>query len=207
MKQGIVIITYHNSPFLNACAESIKNYTKYPKYIVVTDAPVVCDRKGYTVIQDTADSFELGAIKKILQETDLDEFFVLQDSVYIKDTKIFDVVFETYAGKSVTIGDRYLSYLGKYRRATLQNLYIPDVRSKHDSVKYEGEFHRQYIEADKPIVLDPLFGFNDYNNQREEEKFGRLNKVFENEWMIKYKGTWHTTMIKERKYENLLRYS
>lgn len=198
MKQGIVIITYKNSPFFNTCINSIKEFTKYDKYVVITDCDTHDNIDGFTVIIDKEDSFELGAIQKILNETDLDEFVLLQDSCEIIDKRLFDILFEEHKGKSVSIAENYLGYLGKYRRDVLNGMVIPDVRTKAESICQEGMFNGEYIKREKPIVLFPRFGYANYNGNEFVEYNGRLNLVSRNEFLKKYKGTWHTSMIKER---------
>lgn len=203
MYKGIVIITHwRNSVWLENLLESLKDYDKYPIYIVTTDyAKAHNDYKEWirglnNVIIDESDSFELGAIKKIYHDTLLDEFLLLQDTCYIKDTSLFDLVF---VDGSVGFEENYLSYLGKYERKVLEQMGIPDIRNKEQSVKAEGDFNKEYVRLANPKILFPSFGWEHYDKARFEYKFGRKNLVCENKYLIKYKGTWSS----DRLYENL----
>lgn len=194
MKQAIVILTVENSPFYNVCINSLKEYKDYEKYVVIMGCTRVHYIDGFNVTCENGDYFETGAMRHMMN-TDVDEFFLLQDSVVVKDTEIFDIAFKEHKGKSVSVAGQYCSFLGKYRRDILKNLEIPFVETKQASVDAEHFFNTTYTKADNPIVLDEFFGWEEYDS-RFEEKFGRLNKVFENKWLIKYKGTWSPDMIK-----------
>lgn len=176
MKQAIVIATTPSpSDFLPNLLRSMEGYDKYP-ILVVSDY-------GY----------ELGKIKFIYEHTDIEEFFLLQESCEIKDTKLFDMVFEKYKGKSVSVSPHLQSYLVKYRRAILDKMEIPVVKSKIESIEQEYEFNKQYKEKDSSLnILFPDLGDKDVF----EEKFGRTNMVIENKYIKKYKGTWTTQNLK-----------
>ncbi len=204
MNKGIVIITHwRNSVWFENLLYSLNDYDKIPIYVVTTDySRANNDYKEWIstlkvrVLIDESDSFELGAIKKILYDTDLDEILLLQDTCYIKNYAIFDLIFQE---GSVGFEENYLSYLGKYERKILETMDIPDIRNKEQSVKAEGDFNKEYVKRANPKILFPGFGWEHYNKARFEYKFGRKNLVCENDYLIKYKGTWSS----DRLYENL----
>lgn len=197
----IIVVTHRsNYEMFRECIKSL-NGCKYPITIVVNDVENTSQEflqkryllLPYPVILNYKDGFELGALKASLKYTDAEEFFILQDSTIVKDLQIFDTIFNTKG--SVTVAEGYLQYLGKYRREILNKLTIPDVYTKMESVSYESKFNREYIRIEEPVILDRFFGFTSYEGKRMEEKFGRLNQVHENNYFIKYKGTWCLTMI------------
>lgn len=140
-----------------------------------------------TVRSDHA--FELGKIRWAYEHTTWDRFWLLQDSVVIKDPQFLA---EAWAlNSSVALTDDpapFGMYLGIYTRATLDKLQIPWALSKADAIHYEIAFHRDYLEIEPSPVLFP--GFNDASSNRTEDRHGRLNKVLENQHLIKYKGNW-----------------
>src|SRR5574342_425490 len=107
MKQAIVIYTHHNAPgALENCLNSLRDYFKYPIVILYND------------------DWEIGAIKWMYEHTDYDEFFLMQDTVEIKDTNLFDILFVEWREYSIMIAPKANSYLAKYRRKTLDNVHI-----------------------------------------------------------------------------------
>ena len=186
MKQGIIIVTsFKTESFLLDLLDSLLAYKQYPTYIH----------------KNTAENnqYEMGGIKLGLK-LELDEFFLLPDSCVIKDTNLFDIVFEDLKGFSCSLGgDLYhkgfMSYIGKYRREILLQMEIPEIKTKRDAVKYEHEFNNEYMELEtKYIELFP--GFWD-QLERYEFKNGRNNLINENEFIKKFKGTWAMEMINE----------
>lgn len=134
--------------------------------------------------------YELGKIRLIYEHTDLEEFLFLQDSVIIKDTKWIDEVFD-HEG-SVSLGNQLFMYLGKYTRETLSKVPLPQPQNKHDAVRLEREWTRDYAESEANIkTLWPDF----VDTDKFEEHNGRLNMILENEHIKKYKGTWNVQMI------------
>jgi hypothetical protein len=124
--QGIVVATYTGSPF------NFPIYTEYPVFRINTDD------KGY--------EFELGALKRAYEETELDEILLLQDSCKIKDPTYFKVWFEEHKGRSLFLSKRGLSYIAKYRREILDKMEIPTISTKTESVRYEGRFNDDFAE-------------------------------------------------------------
>lgn len=191
---------------------SIKGYKKYPVIVVVNDAINTSqtfiknkyrdlEKEGHQVILNEKDGFELGAIKRVLEETDYNEIFLLQDSCEIKNPVLFDLVFKTKGSVALTIG--YMSYMGKYERQILRKMKMPTVATKTESIRQEGQFNRLYLaHCDKFTALFGNFGFSSYNGNRFEHRFGRKNLVSENEYIIKRKGLWKATMLDKYKGVN-----
>lgn len=174
MKQAIVIPTVPNkTEELQNLFGSLNGFDEYP-VIILAD---------YT--------YELGKVKFMVENTDFDEFFLLQHSCEIKDTKLFDILFQDYLGKSVSLNEEFSSYLFKYRRDILLQMDIPTIDSKLESIRQERNFHREYCKIEMPkFLFDDFVGMNKY-----EEKFGRKNQIMENEYIKKYKGTWDLSQL------------
>lgn len=174
MKQCITVITTPTiSPWLNNLLESIEGYHKYPIIIV--------SNYGY----------ELGKLKLMYDYTNFDEILLLQETVEIKKTELFDKIFVENVGKSVAIGTGSSSYLIKYRREILDKTEIPIMQNKDDSIHYERVFNNEYWdkeEKDKKVHL-----FDDFPHKSDifEDKFGRKNMKIENDYLIKWKARYN----------------
>lgn len=204
MKQAITIVTTGKSwEKLQNLLEHFQGYQKYPIYIVVNDVQngLAPHRNFWNKVSDMTNMFmvmentwELGAIQVMMDETDVDEFFLIQDTMEVIDLNLFWVAFGTLEGKSVSYDETFSHYCGKFRRKILNEMKIPEVRSKVDAIKQEFEFGRAYAALDKTLVIDSKFG--DFNLANyEEEKWGRNNIVLVGKYILKYKGTmgeWHT---------------
>ena len=139
--------------------------------------------------------FELGALRHAYENTDADEILLLQDTVEIKDNKLFDVVFFDYVGKSVFINPQGQSYLNKYRREVLDKMVIPVVSTKMESIDQEGAFHRLYESYDNNIIrLCPDL----VDREVFVKKFGARKMMLECEYLKKYKGVWDKNMVKDK---------
>jgi len=170
MKKAIIIPTHERGAlFLNDLLESLQG-CKYPIII------------HYNT--NERNEFEMGAVR-IGKELEIDEFILLPDSVVIKDQVILDMFFEQEG--SVSLDLHYLSYVGKYRLEILNQLNVPDVRTKKDAWKQEFDFHNEYCMIEAPLKLFP--GFWNHTDIYEE-KHGRKNLINENDYIIKYKGCW-----------------
>lgn len=179
MNQAILITSVPESGLW--LANCLKSFHGYDRYQIV----ILCDY-----------GFELGKIRWVMHHTDLDEFFLLHDTCEVKDPKMFELAFEKYKGKSVALSDSpamYGMYLGKYRRKILETMRIPTPKNKLENVQYEIDFNTNYSSKDPEKVLL----FNDFRDTYVfERKFGRINMKLENNYLIKWKGTWNPEMIK-----------
>jgi len=179
MRQAIVIgSTTTTKDWLQNCLNSFGKYDKFPIIVVIND------------------DFEMGKIKWVMDNTNLDEFFLLHDTVEIKDTSIFDQAFTECASKSFALSSHpdYMGmFLGKYRREILKQMVLPTTKTKEQAVIQEADFNRNYanLEPFKVVLNPPLL-----NTDIFEDKFGRKNMVLEDRYIKKYKGTWCWEMVK-----------
>jgi hypothetical protein len=171
MKAIVIATTKDRSDWAKQCYDSLKDYKRYPV--------IILDHYEY----------ELGKIRWVLDNTTLDEFIFLQDSVVLKTTDWLDEVFD-YDG-SVSLAKRpFFMYLGKYRRAALEQTGLPMVNTKKEAVDYESTWTREYAKSDNFIALFDLSDTNHF-----EEHLGRRNMIIDNDRLIKYKHIWSGDMI------------
>lgn len=174
MTQGIIIVSSQvTRHWLIECLSRLNQFEiKYP-ILIHTNHP-------------DNNEFEIGGIKLGMQE--FDEFFLMHDTLMIKNPKVFDMCFEK-EGISVSLGRTYFMYLGKYLTSILQTLELPVVRKKNDAIEQEMAFNDKYrlasgdnyVEIMKDTVKDgPV----------REMRYGRENLIIENEYIKKYKGYW-----------------
>jgi hypothetical protein len=134
-------------------------------------------------------SFELGKIKWAYENTNWDRWWLIQDSVIIKDPQF--LVDGWKLNTSVALSNcpvPFGMYLGIYSRKTLDRLNRPTCTTKEDSIRFEVEWHNEYRNYEQFPVMFPEF--TDQNSKGTEEHYGRVNLVLENDYLIKYKGTW-----------------
>lgn len=181
MTQGIIITTCDKtSPFLNDLLQSLQG-CKYPIIII-----------KYT---ENDSQWETGGI--YLGSTIFDEFVYLHDTVFIKDLSLFDMMFKEHQNKSVSLLKRYNSYLGKYRLEILMKSEMPVVTSKQEAIKQEYIFNNRYIELEQGNYIELFPELDGWETEHTNFKFkhGRNNVVYENDFFIKYKGTWKPDMV------------
>jgi hypothetical protein len=140
------------------------------------------------VIVVSTDGYELGKIKWVYENTDIDRFIFLQDSVVIKNNELLMRIFE--APGSACLMDEpgcMGSYMGLYERTTLSQIEIPHSNTKRDSINYEVEWTREYVKACKnyshPVEIRHKIVNTVY-------KHGRENRLYVNSVYEKWKGTW-----------------
>lgn len=190
MKQAVVISTWPGGMEpLTRLLDSLKG-CKWPIYVVFNnvDRPIIVPvgTEVEQVFVNEAPGFELGTIKTIMDSTDLDEFLLLQDTFEVKDVSFIDVVFERM--ESVALGPTFFHYAGKWKRSVLDQLEIPTVSTKQESIHWEHTFSRMYWEIEAVWVFDPHF--HDGEHKGFVEEFGRSNMLLENDYYLKRKGTW-----------------
>lgn len=134
-------------------------------------------------------SFELGKIRWMFENTCCDRWMLLQDSVVIKDQSFFDKAFAYPKSVAVsTCPTKFGMYLGIYHRDTLAAIGIPEISTKEEAIYHEMHWSNKYCRAeDVPVMFT---NFTDHNNKGVVNLFDRPNLVLENEYLIKYKGTW-----------------
>ena len=132
--------------------------------------------------------YELGKIQWILENTDIERFIFLQDSVVIKNNELLMSLFN-YEGSVCIMDDPdcFGSFMGLYERSTLNTVEIPKVDSREESIKQEWLWTKTYVKSCAnhihPIsvrhkVLDTVY------------KNGRENRLYVNDIYEKWKGTW-----------------
>lgn len=135
-------------------------------------------------------TFELGKIKWVFENTKIERFMFLQDSVVIKNQKIFELLDEDKGSIALTNDPcMYGMYLGIYERKILEMIDIPVPKSKAESIAFELSWTETYCRAARNVRL-AFTDLTDSRAKRKEVLFGRENLVLENEFLIKYKGNW-----------------
>lgn len=171
-KQAIVII--HNigsKGWLEDCLNSID--TTYP--IIITNHQGWC----------------MNGIQKVIENTDYDEYCILNESMIVKDNDIWRIIFEEHKGKSVRLARDYLMFFGKLLKEHI--LPYPEVKTKRDDVLLgEDVWCRGYSALPiEHIDIQPLYD----TYQVYKEVNGRNCMVLENDYFIKYKGSWNLEMV------------
>jgi hypothetical protein len=130
--------------------------------------------------------YELGKIKWVFDNTKLDRFVFLQDSVEITDTSIFDRIWNTKGSICLHHDDahHYSCYLGVYEKRILAKLDIPVISTKQQAIDQELGFPLSY----QAIVGDVTCFDTNGSFGNIVEKFGRDNYIYSNDFMIKYRG-------------------
>lgn len=158
--RGIVITTSdYTEQYLIPLLESIK-----------TTYPIVIHKNT-----NENNGWELSGIQA--GKDNFDEFVHIMDSTLIKDNSLFYKLFEIEGNVFLTNGGYH--YMGKFVSDTLPEL--PSVSTKAEAIAqelhwYKGE--KKYFEPDLPVHTD-IF----------EEKYGQRRMRLENDYMIKWKGT------------------
>lgn len=171
MKAIIIATTKDRSEWAKQCYDSLKDYKRYPV--------IILDQYEY----------ELGKIRWVLENTTLDEFIFLQDSVVFKSTDWLDEVFD-HDGSVSFAAEPFFMYLGKYRRHALEQSNVPKVESKRQAVQYETAWAQHYAAHETFITL---FDLSDTSTFKEH--LGRNNMIIENDKIVKYKHIWSDDMI------------
>lgn len=194
MNRAVVVISWYGG------REAFENLAKslagcrYPVHVVISGSDR-CDPDWITSLKRRykkrlhlmpEDRYELGAFQVILDRTRIDEFLFLQDTFEVKDISFIDDIFREKG--SVALGPAFFHYAGKWKRSVLEEMDIPIVRTKAESVHWEHTFSRLYWQREKVVVYDEHF--HDGEHHGFVEAYGRLNMVLENQWYRKLKGDW-----------------
>ena len=140
-------------------------------------------------------TFELGKINWIFNNTKIDRFMFLQDSVVIKNQSLFDLLLKDKGSISLTNDPcMYGMYLGVYERQILEKIEIPVPKTKAESIAYELSWTDNYCKAARNVRL-AFTDFSDSRSKRKQVLFGRENLVLENDFLIKYKGNWGQQVV------------
>jgi hypothetical protein len=135
--------------------------------------------------------FELGKIGWVMKNTKAERFLFLQDSWVIKDDSFWELLENEESSVCLNADPYYYGcYAGIYERRIIEQIGIPVIESKLDAIENEIAWHKDYVRvAGEPKVLFPEL--TDKNATRTVEKNGRTNLVLENDYILKYKGTWY----------------
>lgn len=181
MSKAIVVGTYGGrEDWLAECLSSLNGYTRYRTLALTVP-------------------WELNVIRWVYDHTDIDEFLFLQDTVVVKDWEWIDKAFDHPGSVSLCYKPFYM-YLGKYTRFDLLTTLIdhdwPEVYDKRTAVTHEGEWTSWY----NFTSINVKYLWDDWTHT-DPQMFvwhnGRLNMYYENDHIIKYKGTWSPEMIPE----------
>lgn len=138
--------------------------------------------------------YELGKIAWIMNHTTADRFLFLQDSWVIKDQAFFDLLPET--GSLAILQDPYFygCYAGIYERHIIEQIGVPQIDTKFAAVQAERSWHEAYVrQGGEPRVLFPNLA--DHHATQQREHHGRVNLILENDYIIKFKGTWRADQL------------
>lgn len=181
MKQGIVVCTWSGGQnWADLCLDSLRPvYEHYPFYVVMNDAKNADPQwvndlaKFFNVILLDGDTRELGAMKAIVDSTDLDEFWFFQDTVEITDPSFIFQTFKECSGIDTSYNKNHMQYyLGMWDANVLRKMEIPIPRNKQDAIDYEWRFGNAYAISkggtNGPIWIgiDPTF-----NHLSEESNY------------------------------------
>ena len=163
ISKGIVITTSnYTNKYLPDILKSIKE-TNYPVYIHTNT--------------DKDNRWELGGIQT--GKDNYDQFIHLMDSTIIKHISMFEKLFKIEGNVFLTNGGYH--YMGKFVSDTLPE--IPKISTKEEAIYWELRWlpkPHKYFEPDLPVHTEVF-----------EEKFGERRMKLENDYIIKWKGTFH----------------
>ena len=134
-------------------------------------------------------TFELGKINWIFNRTNVERFLFLQDSVVIKNEKLFELLYERASIALTNDPSVYGMYMGVYEREHLAKIDIPIPESKREAIEFEMTWTAKYCQAAKNVRI-AFPDLTDKNATKKQIVFGRENLVLENDFLIKYKGNW-----------------
>ena len=148
--------------------------------------------------------WEIEAIRDAYLYTDWPEFLFLQDSTRIKDPRFWDRI-DDQSGDSWLLMPRPNCYMALYQREVLDKIEWhryrvpvnePFSQQKEWALAFEDWFIREYIGmatgvpvshgGDLPAIFPEL---TDANSPKREMVHGELRMVMENDYFVKYKGT------------------
>jgi hypothetical protein len=145
---------------------------------------------GRDAIIVTYGDYELGKIGWVMEHTKADRFLFLQDSWQIKSDGFWGLL-NQFEGSIALTRDPYFfgCFTGVYERHVIEQVGVPVVTDKAHSILLEIDWNRRYVDiAGEPTVLFPEL--TDANATRVVQRHGRDNLVLENEFVVKWKGTW-----------------
>lgn len=139
--------------------------------------------------------YELNKIRWVIENTAAERFLFLQDSWEIKSPEFFTLLEETSGSVALTSDPYYFGcFAGIYERDIIQEIGIPNIKTKLEAVLAERSWHEEYVRVGGvPTVLFP-----ELTDDRATEirvLNGRENLILENKYVVKYKGTWRAEQL------------
>ena len=169
--KAIILVTYKGSPWISECLDSLQG-VKYPILLCINP--------------EGKSAYDMEAFY-YAQEHGVEEFIVLHDSMVIKDQSFFEEAFGRPGHVKLT--PMFLMGFGKFVLKGLPPL-PPKPIGKKAAVSFETHYLRKL-----PASSEMFPKFRDTNNF--VQKHGQKRMVLENDYLIKYKGTWDPNMVKE----------
>jgi FkbM family methyltransferase len=176
-RRGVVVTTsLYTREFLKDCLESIKGMSY--DVIIVSNGGYAPDmsywKDDWRLIVNDSNGWELAGIQR--GKENFDEFVHIMDTTLIKDVSLFDKAFAIEGNVVFTKGNFH--YMGKFETSSLPNL--PQVNSKDVAIMLEAHWLKYYREfkPDLPVQSEVF-----------EIKHGQRRMRLENDYMIKWKGT------------------
>lgn len=159
---GIVITTSEaTKDFFEAC------YLSLPKDYHITIHTNTSDDNGW----------ELAGIQR--GKDTYDEFVHLMDTTILKDVSLIDKLFEVDGNVFLTNGGYH--YMGKFVSSTIPEL--PKITTKEEAIRHELHWLPKphiYFTPDLPVHTDVF-----------DTIYGQRRMRLENDFIIKWKGTFH----------------
>jgi hypothetical protein len=144
--------------------------------------------KSDTIVVSTG-GFELGKIKWVYDNTNLDKFLFLQDSIVVRNEQaLLELLDFDGSVCLMDVPQCFGSYLGIYERKILEKINIPEVKTKEEAIFQEINWTSQYVAS-----CDHLYHPNPPIQHHIVEtvvKNGRENLFYLNRFYEKWKGTW-----------------
>jgi len=183
--KGIVVGTSaFTKDYLKPCLDSLKG-TPY-KVLVVSNDNYTPDFPIDNLIVNEWNGWELAVLQR--GKENFDEFVFIHDTCLIKDISLFDKVFAIEG--NVVFTKSNFHYMGKFVTKELPNLPIvhDKILAVYLEVRWLDGFKYTEFTPDLPVHTNVF-----------EEIHGMKRMKLENEYMIKWKGTYFTT--KEQRAE------
>ena len=139
--------------------------------------------------------FELGKIRWVMENTTAERFLFLQDSWVVKTPDFFTLLENIEGSVALTADPCFFGcFAGVYERTVIEKIGIPTVTTKLEAVHAERSWHEAYVACGgEPTVLFP--DLTDENAAEVRFHNGRENLILENEYVMKYKGTWRPDQL------------
>lgn len=136
-------------------------------------------------------NWELDKIRWCAENLRCGRFMFLSDTVIVKDQAFFDLAFAA-GPASVAISDcptKYGMFMGIFVPDVVLRTHMPAVSDKEHAIGLEQSWAQQYasFDGDAPLLFRD---FTDATAKRTEVRHGRINLRLENDYLIRFKGTW-----------------